>query len=326
MFKLLAPTLVLASAVLAQTTVGFSSFFFISSHIIHYFVQTNSSANPLIPADISSTCTTYLITLNSDPTFASCLSLLNNITSAFAPGAPTPSSTDVTTALGNLCPSSVTDTCSDTLIRQEITNFGSACSTELTNNANGVRPIYDAMYILPPLRLAICSKDDSGNYCIEAPSVASRDFNEDDSFSISEILSHLYIKTGNGVITRRDQAIVPNLAGIASNNSLFDFFTPDLPEDDLCVTCAQKIITAYINFESDAPFAYSMNSSVLLAAQLALYSAVQSKCPANFLSGAVEAAGGLSDTSSAIPTFGAEYQRIITLVMGAVIMVNSFVL
>jgi len=69
-----------------------------------------------------------------------------------------------------------------------------------------------------------------------------------------------------------------------------------------------------------------MNSSILFGPQSALYSAVQSVCPADFLSGAV-AAGGLSGgTSSAIRTYGAEYQRIIALVMGAVTLVISVAL
>jgi hypothetical protein len=70
-----------------------------------------------------------------------------------------------------------------------------------------------------------------------------------------------------------------------------------------------------------------MNNSILLGGQSALYIAVQSKCPANFLNGAVQAAGGLSgSSSSAFPTYGAEYQHIIALVMGAVIMVISVAL
>jgi len=83
-------------------------------------------------------------------------------------------------------------------------------------------------------------------------------------------------------------------------------------------------MTAYINFESDIPFAYPLNDSVLLSGQLSLYNAVQSKCSANFLSGAVTAAGGLSgSSSSAIPTYSAEYQRIIALVVvGAVTMIS----
>ena len=86
-------------------------------------------------------------------------------------------------------------------------------------------------------------------------------------------------------------------------------------------------MSAYINFESDIPFAYGLDNSTLLSGQLPLYDAIQSECPANFLSGTVQAAGGLSgSSSSAIPTYSAEYQRTIALVMGAVTLVISIAL
>jgi len=135
-----------------------------------------------------------------------------------------------------------------------------------------------------------------------------------------------FIKLNNGALTRRGEAIVPNLAAISQSNAMFLFFTPNLSETQLCITCLRQVITAYINFESNTPFAYPFNSSTLLSGQLPLYNAVQSKCTPNFLSGAV-AAGGLSgSSSSAIPTHSTEYQRIIALVMGAVTLMISIVL
>jgi hypothetical protein len=191
-----------------------------------------------------------------------------------------------------------------------------------------VRNIYDVLFSLLPLQTSICSKDDSGDSCVRGPSTSARDFDEDASLSLSEkILALLYIKKDNGALTRRDPDIVPNMAAIAQNNLPFLFFTPNLSDAQLCVTCLRQVLTAYINFESNVPYAYGLNNSILLGGQSALYTAVQSKCPANFLSGVVQAAGGLSGAiSSAIPTYGAEYQHIIALVMGAVIMVISVAL
>jgi hypothetical protein len=184
--------------------------------------------------------------------------------------------------------------------------------------------MYEALYTILPLQQSICSKDDSGNYCVNGPSTTTRDFDEDASFSISKLLALLYIKTDNGALTRRGEAFVPNMAEISSSNSMFLFFTPSLSAAQLCVPCLRQIMSAYINFESDIPFPYGINSSVLLSGQLSLYNACQSKCPANFLSGAVTAAGGLSgSSSSAIPTYRAGYQLIIALLMGAVTMVIS---
>jgi hypothetical protein len=156
--------------------------------------------------------------------------------------------------------------------------------------------------------------------------VTTRDYDED-SLSISKILALLYTKTDNSGLARRDEAIVPDMTAISKDNSQFLFFTPSLTKTQLCVTCLRLVLTAYIDFESNIPFAYPTSSSILLAAQSALYTAVQSQCPANFLNGAVQAAGGLSgSSSSAIPTYSAEYQRIIALVMGAVTLVVSVAL
>jgi len=310
MFKLFALASVLTSAVLlAQAT------------------ATNTS-NPLIPSGITQSCSTFLIGLNTDPTLNSCLSTLTNITTAFAPGASTPSSAEVSSTLTNLCANSATSACPQSLIRTQITAFFAACPTELTNNANqDVCTIYEVLYALNPLLTSICSKDDSGNWCASGPVTTTRDFDEDAPFSISKILAQLYIKTDINALTRRDEpAIVPNLPAITQDNSQYLFFTPNLSQSQLCVTCLRQVLTSYINFESNIPFAYNMNSSILFGPQSALYSAVQSVCPADFLSGAV-AAGGLSGgTSSAIRTYGAEYQRIIALVMGAVTLVISVAL
>jgi len=117
------------------------------------------------------------------------------------------------------------------------------------------------------------------------------------------------------------------MAAISQSNSMFLFFTPGLSEAQLCVPCLRQIMSAYINFESDIPFPYGLNNSVLLSGQLPLYNACQSKCPANFLSGAVTAAGGLSgSSSSAIPTYSAGYHRIIALLTGVVTLVISIAL
>jgi len=213
--------------------------------------------------------------------------------------------------------------CPESLIRTQITSFYAACSTELTTDAvQAVRTIYDVLFALIPLQTSICSKDDSGNWCAHGPATTTRDFDEDASFSISDVLALLYIKIDNGALTRRDAAIVPDMNAITATNSQFLFFTPNLSAAQLCVTCLRQVLTAYINFESNIPFSYGINNSVLLGAQSALYNAVQSECPANFLNGAVKAAGGLSgSSSSAIPTYSAGYQSVIALVIGAVTMV-----
>ena len=249
---------------------------------------------------------------------------MTQVTTAFAPGSPTPSSSEVTSALTNLCSGTVTSACPQSNIRQNLTDFVVACSTELNADpVPGVRLIYDVLYTFLPLRTAVCSKDDSGNWCVSGPRTSTREFDEDLDLGISEILALLYMKNDNGAFTRRDQssAFVPNVTQIQDTNLAFVFFTPNLSAAQLCVPCLRQVLTAYINFESNLPYAYQLNDSSLLGAQSALYNAVQSKCPANFLTGSVEAAGGLAG-SSAIPRYGAGYQRITALVMGAVTLIS----
>ncbi|KAF8816960.1 hypothetical protein BYT27DRAFT_7154040 [Phlegmacium glaucopus] len=321
MLKSLALVSVLTSAAWAQLTTTNAT----SS-------ATSSTVNPLIPTGITTPCTTFLNSLNSDASLTSCLTTLTNITSAFAPGSPTPSNEDVASTLVKLCNDTVAATCPDSLIRPKITSFYAACPAELTTNSDpNVVRIYDVLYSLLPLRTSVCSKDDSANWCVKGPSATTRELNEDangSSVGISDIMALLYMKNDNGALRRRDQvaAIVPNLTTYHDANLPFAFFTPDLNATQLCVSCARQVLTAYINFESNTPYAPGLNNSLLLSTQSALFSAVQSKCPANFLSGVVKAAGGLSGTSSAIPTYGADYHHIIALVMGAVTLAVSVAL
>ena len=307
--------------------------FFTFSHRSLVLQKANTSANPLIPTGITAPCTTFLNALNTDPSLNSCLSALMNVTSAFTPGSPAPSSSAVPPALTSLCTDTVASTCSESLIRTNITAFYAACPAELTTNANqGVIQIYDVLFSLLPFRSSVCSKDDNGNWCVQGPSATAREVDDKDvdapSVGMSELMALLYIKN-NAALRRRDDlgAIQPNFTTYRDNNLPFAFFTPNLNKTQLCVTCARLVLTSYIQFESNVPYAPGLNNSLLLSTQSALFDAVQSKCPANFLNGAVQAAGGLSGSSSAaIPTYGAEYQRTIALVMGVVTLAVSIAL
>jgi hypothetical protein len=57
-------------------------------------------------------------------------------------------------------------------------------------------------------------------------------------------------------------------------------------------------MTAYINWESDSPYAPGLSQSTLLSTQNTLYGAVTSICGSSFLSGVVQAAGGLGTGST----------------------------
>jgi hypothetical protein len=95
---------------------------------------------------------------------------LINATAAFTPTAGSNvTSTDVEETLATLCES---NGCADSAIRGWLSGFYSNCSAELTSstayNAQ-VRELYDVLYVVNPLRDAVCAID-SGNqdFCVKS--------------------------------------------------------------------------------------------------------------------------------------------------------------
>lgn len=164
------------------------------------------------------------------------------------------------------------------------------------------------------------------------PTTSTREVSDDvggSSLSLSNLLSLLY--TDNTALKRRDvkvAAIEPNTTTYHDTNLPFLFLKPSLDATTLCTTCARNVLTAYINFESDIPYAAGLSNSQILSSQNDLYSAIQSKCPAGFLSGAVQAAGGISTGgsvfSAAVPAASSEYKTIVAAVMGVMTFAFSF--
>jgi hypothetical protein len=154
------------------------------------------------------------------------------------------------------------------------------------------------------MRNSACSKDDSGNYCVlSSPKSAAKDLS-------------LY-SPGTG--SSAQAAMVPNIKTFHDNNIAFLFYKPDLDAASLCTTCARQVLTAYMTYESDVVYGPGISNSPLLDNQPALLAAVKDKCPAGFLNGAVQAAGGLSGgtlSSAALATFESEQKAMIALAMG----------
>lgn len=129
----------------------------------------------MIPSNLTSSCTTYLHSLNVDAKFASCIQPLSNITALFNPeqganNASAYATSDITRTLANLCSNSAISTCPSSLVRSYLSQFYSACKVELQSNDNGnaaVRDIYDFLYVVTPFRNAICTKNGaSSKYCV----------------------------------------------------------------------------------------------------------------------------------------------------------------
>ncbi|GAA5876716.1 hypothetical protein JCM1840_000770 [Sporobolomyces johnsonii] len=129
--------------------------------------STNTGSNPLIPTTISPKCQSFLGYLNADPSVSSCTSPLLSALSSFQPSSSTSSyaasSSEVSTALSNLCSAS---SCDDGTMRSLLTQFNGNCSVELEAKNDVVLGSYDALYVLTPLRDAVCAQDGSGAYCL----------------------------------------------------------------------------------------------------------------------------------------------------------------
>ncbi|EKM52395.1 uncharacterized protein PHACADRAFT_260741 [Phanerochaete carnosa HHB-10118-sp] len=257
-----------------------------------------------IPSGISAPCSSYLTQLDSDDSLSSCTSSLMSATQSFGPGGSGSSSaSSVSSALDSLCGSS--SSCSETAIRSTLANFYSACQAELTSNLNtDVLDIYDVFYTLVPMLGAVCSKDENGQYCT------------------TEIAGSP--PSASSLFSSNQQVVTPNFNTLQSSNAVFLFLSPNMSSTQLCTTCTRNTLTSFISFESDIAYAPGMPNSVLMSGQAPLYQAVQSKCGANFLNGAVQAAGSLSGSvigqlgSGAAPRVSGAHTGGIAALLGAV--------
>jgi len=253
--------------------------------------------NPLIPSGISDACSTYMAKLDSDPQILSCTKAFTTAAANFGVGSTSVSVSVsvITTALDTL--SSSLSACSESVIRSQLTDFYAACPNELTTSPNSdVIRAYDVLYVLYPLSKAVCTKSDSGKYCVlEVGSTLSSGKNllSGPTTSPAEGLWEPLTSSKN---SRRgeEQVIVPNLAQFKDENLVFLGIQPSLSADELCKPCTRNVLNEYIQFISSLPYATGIANSPLMSGEPALYQAVQEKCGAPFLSGSVQAAGGIS--------------------------------
>jgi len=243
--------------------------------------QTPSS---LIPSAISSSCTTFLEGLDSNPAITACTDAVIKATAAFGSAAKNSSSTQVTSALSALCVSSLTTTCSADLFAGQLAAFYAACSAELTANPNvDVGRMYDTLYNIQPFMTAICSLDDSGNSCATQAKLPPGT----NAVALQNVLST--------PSPSNSAALIPNTTTFGATDLAFLFLQNPVTSDD-CNVCTRKIMTAYTTFEGQCQYAPGIAKSALLSVQPALYASINSVCGSTFLdqTGVVKAAGGLS--------------------------------
>ncbi|GJN94784.1 hypothetical protein Rhopal_007876-T1 [Rhodotorula paludigena] len=132
--------------------------------------SSTSSDNPLIPSTTSSKCEAFLTDLNSHADISACTAPLLSALALFQPdsnsaaGSYSASSDDVDAALSSLC---YTPACDDSLVRSLLTQFNGNCSTELQRKDSVVLGSYDALYVLTPLRTAVCTTDANADFCLK---------------------------------------------------------------------------------------------------------------------------------------------------------------
>ncbi|KAF8549836.1 hypothetical protein OG21DRAFT_1514747 [Imleria badia] len=282
---------------------AFRSFAILSALLSAAWAQ---SSNPYIPTGISVSCSTYLTSLNNNTGFTACTSPFTTALQQFAPGSGTtsPSATTITATLNTLCASNAFSGCPQSDFTSQLGSFYAACSVELTSSPNlEVKLTYDVLYALYPLKQAVCAKDDNNNYCVTQLSNSSSTgtvalVDPEKSHQQSLLSQYLYSNPGSA-LARRDAntttALVPNATTYQDTNLIFLFLKP-FTNSANCNTCTREIITPYITFESNCPYAPGLNSSLLFAGQSSLYNSIISNCPQGFLSGAVQAAGGISSS------------------------------
>lgn len=181
------------------------------------------------------------------------------------------------------------------------------------------------------MRAALCSKDDSGSYCViqAAANVANSSSTPASSLTnaavskgtvdLAEIQKYLAI---NGGVQRRAESVAlsPNTTTIGKSNLLFLFLQPTTSSAVLCTSCTRNVILAYLDFKGDVPYAPGISSSTILYGLLDLYNGVVAQCGTNFLSGAVQAAGSLSGgsigSSSAAPRTVGHFETVVAVAIG----------
>lgn len=245
-----------------------------------------ATANPYISDanSISEGCKTFLDSFNKDPALTSCTDSLIQATKKFGPGGSSgsPSKAEVTGAVDNVCTGSASSACPDSLIRGKLTAFYGACKDELTVKPNdSVRKVYDVVYAITPLKKALCCKDDTGDYCV------TRGGNPPPFAGLDNPQQTLYYNPS-------PDAVAANLTTFRDYGIPYLFLRPDTETGSLCTPCTRNILTSYIDFESDLPYAPGLGNSEILAGQNPLVGSIGEKCGENFLNGAVQAAAGIS--------------------------------
>ncbi|KAI9636798.1 uncharacterized protein MKK02DRAFT_26583 [Dioszegia hungarica] len=301
--------------------------------------QLRPQANiTLIPSGISNDCNTLLQAINSDAALTSCVQPLITATASFNPlSGANLSTSDINWSLASMCKANTG--CSDSVIRTWLSRFYASCSAELTNpttyNAQ-VRELYDILYVVNPLKGAVCSIDSANQqYCVNqvigvgknstGPS-ANKGAGSAVSGSVSgsatptpgvaaSVASAASAGSSLGAAISSESAsldagssqatlatvITPNATTYRSTNLPFLFLQPSFNADRLCTPCTREIMVAYIKWETAVPYALGLAQSPILGGQMDLWQSIDQTCGSTYVAAINAQVGqfvGISNSSS----------------------------
>jgi hypothetical protein len=256
---------------------------------------SSPSSSSLIPTTgVSSACTSFLNTLNNDTAIQACTAPLLSATQFYtnasaaaknSTAANTTSSADaLTSSLSQLCASNTG--CNSSLIRQYLSQFWTACDTELRAENSQILAIYDVLYLLNPFHQAVCTRDDTNDYCVL--NIAS-----DTATESSTTPSKRSMFDEDGQIRKRQAVASSAVSGaeLSSSNIAFLFLQTTSDKAVMCSSCAKNVMASYISFETSIPYAIGLANSGILGNQANLYNTMAKTCGNDFTT-AINAAAG----------------------------------
>ncbi|KAG7087741.1 hypothetical protein E1B28_013684 [Marasmius oreades] len=256
-------------------------------------------------ANVSPTCGSFLNSLDADDSLKDCTSSLANATAAYgaAKDNSKPITKDsITSTLDSICKPNVG--CSDTVMKAKLSQFYANCGPELTtNNNNDVIELYDTVYSYIPLKQSICTKDDSGTYCV----LKTSNVVQSQPTVLTKLQQYLW-NTGPSALSKRADSAAPNMSTLSTTNTAFLLLSASLDYNTLCTSCTRNIMTKYMSWQSDSLYAPGLQASLLLSGETTLYEGITKTCGPQFMSSSVQAAGGLgkgsSSSNGSLKTFG----------------------
>ncbi|PVF95470.1 hypothetical protein CPB86DRAFT_788027 [Serendipita vermifera] len=306
------------------------------------YAQTNSTSP--IPQGLSQSCTTYLTGLNENAKLNDCLSNLISATSDFGSSGSTPTAESINNVLNTICASNWNH-CDASALRSTLVSFYSNCQTDMLGpsgtGADGRKDViekYDYIYLLSPLKDAMCTRDTDNAFCLKklndgtaspftggtvssASSPSSGSVLASSSSSSSSAASpspsnakrahlnqdQMFKRAShhhNALVARQQSnttqtTLTPNAEQYNTNGLPYLFLTPETEDSKICTQCTYNILLKYITFESITPYALGISNSPILSGQLALWDKVKT-CPNNLAASIVTDATHQANTSGAL--------------------------